>query len=116
MKVRFVGTRKQDSATRRRRALQANRTQNYRKRQKAREETTAINHQGEPLSDAVDSVAENEAPGPERDLSLENEEIEEDGTFACENFTIPIQEVDDATISTTEVDPYYEEEIVDLPC
>ncbi|KAG8673962.1 hypothetical protein FPOAC1_007281 [Fusarium poae] len=58
-------------------------------------------------------MAENEAPGPERDSSLENEEIEKDGTFACENFTISIQEVDDSTISTTEVDPYYEEEIVD---
>ncbi|KAL9571866.1 hypothetical protein ACKAV7_003855 [Fusarium commune] len=113
MKVRFVDTRKQDSATRRRRALQANRTRNYRQRQKAREDTTAIKHQGESLSDAVDSVADNEAPGPERDSSLENDEIEEDGTFACENFTISILEVDDFTISTTEVDPYYEEEIVD---
>ncbi|CVL08870.1 uncharacterized protein FMAN_14106 [Fusarium mangiferae] len=113
MKVRFVGTRKQDSATRRRRALQANRTRNYRQRQKAREKTAAINYQGEQLSDAVDSVAENEATGPERDSPLQNEEIEEDGTFACENFTISIQEVDDSTISTTEVDPYYEEEIVD---
>ncbi|KAG5759985.1 hypothetical protein H9Q72_011901 [Fusarium xylarioides] len=55
----------------------------------------------------------NEAPGPERDSSLENDEIEEDGTFACDNFTISILEVDDSTISTTEVDPYYEEEIVD---
>lgn len=90
MKVRFVGTNKQHSATRRRRALQANRTRNYRKRRKAREETTAINHQGEPLPDAVDSVAENEAPGPQRDSSLENEGIEEDGIFACENFTISI--------------------------
>jgi hypothetical protein len=58
-------------------------------------------------------VAENEALGPERDSSFENEEIEEDGSFACENFTISIEEVDDSTISTTEVDPYYEEEIVD---
>ncbi|CVL08853.1 uncharacterized protein FMAN_14094 [Fusarium mangiferae] len=114
MKVRFVGTRKQDSATQRRRALQANRTRNYRQRQKAREDTTATKHQDEPLSDAVDLVADNEAPGPERDSSLENDEIEEyDGTFACENFTISILEVDDSTISTTEVDPYYEEEIVD---
>ncbi|KAF5710257.1 hypothetical protein FMUND_9623 [Fusarium mundagurra] len=113
MKVRFVGTRKQDSATRRRRALQANRTRNYRQRQKAREDTTAIKHQGESLSDVVDLVADNEAPGPERDSSLENDEIEEDGTFACDNFTISILEVDDSTISTTEVDPYYEEEIVD---
>ncbi|KAF4443459.1 hypothetical protein F53441_11423 [Fusarium austroafricanum] len=113
MKVRFVGTKKQDSATLRRRVLQANRTRNYRKRQKARKEATTINHQGELLSDAVDSVAENEALGPEGDSSLDNEEIEEDGISACENFTISIQEVDGSTISTTEPDPYYEEEIVD---
>ncbi|SCO54275.1 uncharacterized protein FFNC_15432 [Fusarium fujikuroi] len=113
MKVRFVGTRKRDSARRRRRALQANRTRNYRQRQKAREDTTAIKHQGESLSDAVDLVADNEAPGPERDSSLENDEIEEDGTFACDNFTISTLEVDDSTISATEVNPYYEEEIVD---
>ncbi|GKU23080.1 unnamed protein product [Fusarium langsethiae] len=113
MKVRFVATKEYDSATQRRRVLQANRTRNYRKRQKAREKAAAINYQGEQFSDAVDSVAENEATGPERDSPPENEEIEEDGTFACENFTISIQEVDDSTISTTEVDPYYEEEIVD---
>ncbi|KAF5660631.1 hypothetical protein FDENT_13689 [Fusarium denticulatum] len=113
MKVRFVGAIKQDSATRRRRALQTNRTRNYRKRQKAREETAAINHHGEPLLDAVDSVVENEIRGPERYLSLENEESEEADISACENFTISIQEVDDSTVSTTEVDPYYEEEIVD---
>jgi hypothetical protein len=65
------------------------------------------------LSDVVDLVADNKAPGPERDLSLENDEIEEDGIFACENFTISILEVDNSTISTTEVDLYYEEEIVD---
>ncbi|SCO80702.1 uncharacterized protein FRV6_04915 [Fusarium oxysporum] len=110
MKVRFIGTKIQDSAMQRRHALQANYTRNHRKRQKIREGTTAINHQGEPLSDA--SVVENEAPGPEGDSSLENEEIKENGTFACENLTISIQEVDDSTISPTEVDPYYEEEIV----
>lgn len=113
MKVRFVGTKKQDSATRRRRVLQVNRTRKYRKRQRARKEAATINHQDELLSDVVDTVTENEALGPERDSTLENEEIEEDGTFACENFTISIQEVDDSTISTTEADPYYEEEIVD---
>ncbi|KAF5660249.1 hypothetical protein FDENT_13779 [Fusarium denticulatum] len=87
MKVRFVGAIKQDSATRRRRALQANH--------------------------AVDSVVENEIRRPKRYLSLENEESEEADISACENFTISIQEVDDSTVSTTEVDPYYEEEIVD---
>jgi len=57
-------------------------------------------------------VAENEAPGPERDLSLENKEIKENNTFACKNVTISMQEVDNPTISITEVNPYYDEEIV----
>ncbi|KAF5974094.1 hypothetical protein FBULB1_7926 [Fusarium bulbicola] len=82
------------------------------KRERAREEATTINQQDEALSDAVDSVAENETPEPERFSSLENEEIEEDSISAYEIFIISIQEVDDSTMSTTEVDPYYEEEII----
>ncbi|KAM5359955.1 hypothetical protein ACJA88_014995 [Fusarium oxysporum] len=113
MKIRFVGARIQDSATRRRRAQQVNRTREYRKRQRAREEAAMINQQGEPLSDAVDSMAGSGTPEPERYSSLENEESEADDISALENFAISIQEVDDSTISTTEVDPYYEEETVD---
>ncbi|CAG1970834.1 unnamed protein product [Fusarium graminearum] len=90
MKVRFVATKEYDSATQRRRVLQANRTRNHRKRQKVKEKTAAINYQGEQLPDAVNSVAENEATGPKRDSPLENEEIKEDSTFTCENFTISI--------------------------
>ncbi|KAF5573046.1 hypothetical protein FPCIR_14108 [Fusarium pseudocircinatum] len=72
-----------------------------------------MNQQGEPLSDAVDSMAGNGTPEPERYSSLENEESEADNISALENFAISIQEVDDSTICTAEVDPYYEEETVD---
>jgi hypothetical protein len=44
----------------------------------------------------------------------DTEEIEENGNFACGNFTISSQEVDDPTISTIEPDPCYEEEVVDI--
>jgi hypothetical protein len=107
MKVRFVGKKKKkNSTTVHRRLLQANRTPNYRNRQKARKDTTTANHHGELLSDAVGSVAENELLGPEKDSFPDTEEIEENGIFACDNFTISIQEVDDSTISTIEPDPY----------
>ncbi|KAH7187242.1 hypothetical protein DER44DRAFT_801054 [Fusarium oxysporum] len=59
MKVRFVCITKQDSATVRRRLLQANRTRNYRNCQKAIKDTTTANHQGELSPDAIASVAEN---------------------------------------------------------
>ena len=113
MKVRFVGPKKQDSAAQHRRVLQAQRIRNYRKRQRASRETLTIDRQDELLSDAADTVAENDALGPEGDLPIDNEEIVREGTCACENFTISIQEVDDSTVSTTEVDLYYEEGIVD---
>ncbi|EXA29835.1 hypothetical protein FOVG_18707 [Fusarium oxysporum f. sp. pisi HDV247] len=106
-----------DSATVRRRLLQANHTRNYRNRQKAIKDTTTANHQGELSSDAIALVAENElleldnsslpdtggvednGPGPD------TKEIEEDGIFACDTFTISNQEVDDPTISTIEPGP-----------
>ncbi|RKK64994.1 hypothetical protein BFJ69_g16525 [Fusarium oxysporum] len=110
MKVRFVGTKK----TGQRYATSTRPTsESYTKLpEAARKEAPTINHQDELFSDVVDTVTENEALGPKGDLSLDNEEIEEDDISACENFAISIQEVDDSTISTTEVDPYYEEEIV----
>ncbi|KAK2922319.1 hypothetical protein FoTM2_017831 [Fusarium oxysporum f. sp. vasinfectum] len=112
-KVRFVGPRKQDSAAQHKRVLQAKRIRNYRKRQRARKEALTIEHQDELFSDAADTVAENDALGPEGDLPLDNEEIEEDGIYSCENFTISMQEIDDSTVSATEVDLYHEEELVD---
>ncbi|KAF4332867.1 hypothetical protein FBEOM_13324 [Fusarium beomiforme] len=96
MKVRFVCTKKQDSAT------------------KARKDNTTANHQGEPISDAVGLVVESELLEPEKDSLSDTEEIEENGIPACDNFTISIQEVDDSTFSTIEPEPYYEEEIVDI--
>lgn len=114
MKVRFVGTKKQDRATVRRRVLQAKRTRRCRERQKARKDNIIASHQGEPLSHTVGSVAENELLEPEIDSFPDAEEVEDNGIFACDNFTISIQEVDDSTISTTEPDPYYEEEIADI--
>ncbi|KAF5250817.1 hypothetical protein FANTH_4008 [Fusarium anthophilum] len=83
------------------------------RRQRARKEALTIDHQDEFFSDAVDTVVENDALWPEGDLPIGNEEIEQDGICTCENFTISIQEVDDSTVSTTEVDLDYEEEIVD---
>jgi hypothetical protein len=114
MKVRYVGSKNQDSATVRRRVLQAKRTRKCRERQKARQDNIAASHQGEPLSHAVGSLVENELREPEIDSFSDAEEIEENGIFASDNFGIYIQEVDDSTISTIEPDPYYEEEIRDI--
>ncbi|KAF4944944.1 hypothetical protein FGADI_12326 [Fusarium gaditjirri] len=96
------------------RLLQAKRTRRYRKRRKARKDNITANHQGEPLSHDVGSVAENELLEPEIDSFPDAEEIEDNGIFACDNFSISIQEVDDSTIGTIEPDPYYEEEILDI--
>ncbi|KAF4953066.1 hypothetical protein FSARC_12482 [Fusarium sarcochroum] len=114
MKVRFVGTKKQDRATVRRRVLQAKRTRRCRERQKARKDNITASHQGEPLSHTVGSVAENELLEPEIDSFPDAEEVEDNGIFARDNFTISIQEVDDSTLSTIEPDSYYEEEIADI--
>jgi hypothetical protein len=114
MKVRFVGTKKQDSATVRRRLLQAIRTRNYRNRQKTRNYITKANHRGELLPAAVGSVAENGLSELENNSLRDTEEIEENGNFACDNFTISSQEVDDPSISTIEPDPCYGEEVVDI--
>ncbi|KAI3572728.1 hypothetical protein IWW34DRAFT_761851 [Fusarium oxysporum f. sp. albedinis] len=114
MKVRFVGIKKQDRATVRRRVLQAKRTRRCRERQKARKDNITASHQGEPLSHAVGSVAENDLLEPEIDSFPDAEEIEDDGIFACDNFTISIPEVDDSIISDMELDPSYEEEILDI--
>ncbi|EWZ28533.1 hypothetical protein FOZG_17746 [Fusarium oxysporum Fo47] len=93
MKVRFVGTKKQDSATVPRRLLQAIRTRNCRNRQKARKDITKGNHQGELLANAVGSVADNGLSELENNSLPDTEEIEENSNFAY---------------------PYYEEEIVDI--
>ncbi|KAJ0131293.1 ATP-dependent DNA helicase pif1 [Fusarium oxysporum f. sp. albedinis] len=60
-------------------------------------------------------VTENELLEPEQDSFLDNEEIEENGDFTCDNFTISSLDVGDSTISTIKTDLYYEEEIVNLP-
>ncbi|EXM14481.1 hypothetical protein FOTG_17135 [Fusarium oxysporum f. sp. vasinfectum 25433] len=114
MKVRFVCTKKQDSATVHRRLVQANHTRNYQNRQKARKDNITANHQGELISDAVSLVVGSELLEPEKDSLSDTEEIEENGIPAYNNFTISIQEVDDSTFSTIGPDPYYEEEIVNI--
>ncbi|KAL6405843.1 uncharacterized protein AUP68_10982 [Ilyonectria robusta] len=138
MEIRFVGAKKQDSATVRQRLLQANRTRNYRNRQKARKDTATTNHQAELLSDAIESVAENGLSGlennsfpdtggfedddpvpdteefEEADLLPDAGEFEENNISPCDIFTISSQEVDDPIINTIEPHPYYEEEPVDL--
>ncbi|KAH7002674.1 hypothetical protein EDB80DRAFT_720972 [Ilyonectria destructans] len=75
MKIRFVGAKKQDIAIIRQRLLQANRTRNYRNRQKARKDTATINHQAELLSDAIELVAGNGLSG------LENNSLPDTGGF-----------------------------------
>ncbi|KAH6959619.1 hypothetical protein BKA56DRAFT_501104, partial [Ilyonectria sp. MPI-CAGE-AT-0026] len=120
MKIRFVGAKKQDSATVRQRLLQANRTRNYRNRQKARKDTATTNHQAELLSDAIESVAENGLSGLENNSLPDTGGFEDDDPFEendispCDIFTISSQEVDDPIINTIEPDPYYEEEPVGL--
>ncbi|KAH7108783.1 hypothetical protein EDB81DRAFT_736943, partial [Dactylonectria macrodidyma] len=106
--IRFVGAKKQDSATVRQRLLQANRTRNYRNRQKARKGTATTNHQAELLSDVIESEFE------EADLLPDTGEFEENDISPCDILTISSQEVDDPIINTIEPDPYYEEEPVGL--
>ncbi|RSL40959.1 hypothetical protein CEP51_016635 [Fusarium floridanum] len=114
MKIRFVGAKKQDSATVRQRLLQANRTRNYRNRQKARKDTATASQQVEPPSDAVEPVAENGLLELENSPSPDTEEFGENDVSACEICPISSQEVDEPTITTIEPDPYYEEEAVEL--
>jgi hypothetical protein len=116
MKVRFIGTKKQDSATVRRRLLQANHTRNYRNRQKARKDTTTANHQGELLSDAVGTVAENELLEPKKDSLPDTVEIEENGICACDNFKVlsPSKKLMIPPSVLSSQTPCYGEEIVDI--
>ncbi|EXL39392.1 hypothetical protein FOCG_18002 [Fusarium oxysporum f. sp. radicis-lycopersici 26381] len=87
MKIRIMGTKKQDSATVRRRLLQANRTRDCRNRQKERKFTTTANHQGEPLPVTAKPVAENGLSELENNSLPDTEEFEDNDVSARDIFT-----------------------------
>jgi hypothetical protein len=107
MKIRFVGPKKQDSATIRRRSLRAIRTRNCRNRQKARKDLATANRQPERQSLIVNELSRLENSsipdlrGVEDDIPiLDTEGFEENDASGCEIFPMSDQNVDDLIIST----------------
>ncbi|KAG7408496.1 hypothetical protein Forpe1208_v011933 [Fusarium oxysporum f. sp. rapae] len=66
------------------------------------------------MASAPSFVAENELLEPEIGSFPDAEEIKDNGIFAFDNFTISIPKVDDSIISNIELDPSYEEEVLDI--
>lgn len=59
-------------------------------------------------------MAENELLEPEIGSFPDAEEIKDNGILAFDNFTISIPKVDDSIISNIELDPSYEEDVLDI--